>query len=130
VVFLINDFIKIAIFSTVDESQDSAKDQVAHALGTITAWYVAAGQVFTMKALHKEIKLHRLVYRSFNQYNFPPESTEQKLRAHFTKYNFLKENTRNLINRTSQAKVHAEAALMVWAYNRSRSGDSYLVSST
>ena len=104
----------------MDNERENVADNVLQALGTLTAWFVAAGQIFTKKALHKEISLARIHYPTFNAYRYDPKFTTSNLTKLFPNFDFPPQKVNHLLEMTKYAKIHAEAALMAWAYGESK----------
>jgi len=102
----------------VDEQHSDVADRVLQSLATVTAWYIAVGQIFAQPAFRKAtIGVRRIYYQSFQPFRYTPGPLKEVIGDYIPALKFNRPAVDILIQQTENAKVHAEAALMAWAYS-------------
>ena len=102
----------------VDEQHGDVADRVLQSLATVTAWYIAVGQIFAQPAFRMaEIEVRRIYYQSFQPFRYIPGPLKDVIGDYIPALKLNKPAVDDLIKQTENAKVHAEAALMAWTYS-------------
>ncbi|KAJ3745403.1 hypothetical protein DFH05DRAFT_1487823 [Lentinula detonsa] len=95
---------------------DTPVERVMHSLGMVWAWYLAVVSLFKKSRLDlsgKAVELARVQYKPFRAFDYNSQDLcERILPAVFPDITWTEEATKELIQGTWTAKVHAEASLM------------------
>ncbi|KAJ3787511.1 hypothetical protein GGU10DRAFT_373864 [Lentinula aff. detonsa] len=95
---------------------DTPVERVMHSLGTVWAWYLAVVSLFKESRLDlsgKAVELTRVQYKPFRAFDYNSEDLRERiLPTIFPDITWTEEATKELIQGTWTAKVHAEASLM------------------
>ncbi|KAJ3738480.1 hypothetical protein DFH05DRAFT_1517335 [Lentinula detonsa] len=101
---------------------DTPVERVMHSLGTVWAWYLAVVSLFKESRLDlsgKAVELARVQYKSFRAFDYNSQDLQEHiLPGIFPDIPWTEEATKELIQGTWTAKVHAEASLMGLASSR------------
>ncbi|KAJ3732072.1 hypothetical protein DFJ43DRAFT_1154791 [Lentinula guzmanii] len=98
---------------------DTPVERVMHSLGMVWAWYLAVVSLFKKSRLDlsgKAVELTRVQYKPFRAFDYNSQDLRERiLPAVFPDITWTEEATKELIQGTWTAKVHAEASLMGFA---------------
>ncbi|KAJ3738406.1 hypothetical protein DFH05DRAFT_1517555, partial [Lentinula detonsa] len=101
---------------------DPPVERVMHSLGTVWAWYLAVVSLFKGSRLGlsgKAVELARVQYKPFRAFDYNSQDLQEHiLPGIFPGIPWTEEATKELIQGTWTAKVHAEASLMGLASSR------------
>jgi len=108
------------LFTVPDHTGTTSADRVLQSLGTVTAWTAAAMGVYANRGYFRNVVLKLVRYDPFGPYKYDLMITKGWLKKRFSYYSVTNDELKAVIEKCGNAKVHAEAALMAWAYSRSQ----------